>query len=204
MKKMEQVMLPAPEYEAATQRFVSEAVEALMQAKSPIYAQIPWESVEQVPDTQLVLEDGQVIENPSTLVSADFLLNVREIVAGNFDSIYVALDQIAEQSLATLMPALFEHIGQVAEAVGNTVDANGRELSWDLVLDLIEKIQMTFDENGQPNKITMAAGPGLYERLQALQRPTPEQVRRHEEIIARKREEFRAQRRRRALPRHGD
>ena len=96
------------------------------------------------------------------------------------------------------MPKFFEYLGRVCEATGNVIDGKGQPFSFDLVLDALDKIQIDFDEAGNPEIPTMVLHPELMEKLKK-QPPTDEQIRRREEIINRKRGEYNARRRTRQI-----
>jgi hypothetical protein len=83
---------------------------------------------------------------------------------------------------------MFRIIDAATEAVGNKFDAQGDPISHDRLIDMIERVHIPFDEEGN-YKLTLVLPPEHARRLASIQ-PTEEQVKRHDEIIVRKREEF--------------
>jgi hypothetical protein len=82
---------------------------------------------------------------------------------------------------------LFQVLSQTTEAVGNVVDAKGKNV-WDAYVEMIQKTQMTFDEQGNHNN-ELYMHPNTAKKLRANP-PTPEQSRRIQEAIETKRREY--------------
>jgi hypothetical protein len=102
------------------------------------------------------------------------------------------------QDVGSQMVKMFiEHVSEVSEEVDNVVSAEDRDF-FDVYAEALEKVEMTFDENGDHN-LTMLVNPETHDRLRD-KTPTPEQEARINAIIDSKREEWRAARRRRELP----
>lgn len=88
---------------------------------------------------------------------------------------------------------LFEVLSMTTEAVGNVFDFQGRNF-WDAQIEMLEDLEMHFDEYGRHNY----KFPSLAKRL-AETPPTPEQQKKMEELIKAKREGYYAQKRTRRL-----
>ena len=91
---------------------------------------------------------------------------------------------------------LFNVFPQICDATGNTVDAQGKNV-WDAHLEMLETMEMSFDENGNHNT-TLVVHPDTARKIRENP-PTVEQLAKGEEIIERKRKEFYAQKRSRRL-----
>ena len=189
------------EYEAATARWFSKTVEEVMRATDPIYAQITHERVESVPDLVVnISEDQEMRVTPSTFTAGD--VSVPGIVNGDLDDVHVIVASAADQMLQQVMTTLFAQVQEATGRVGNTVQA-GEDLV-ESFLEGLSKMQVTFNETGRP-VFQMVASPETATRFRkAMDRATPEQIIRFEEIMKQKREEFDATRRSRRLHRHGD
>jgi hypothetical protein len=125
----------------------------------------------------------------------------KPVVAGNYEQILSALDDAAQQRLDQLMPAFFESLNGMLDAAGQTVDAKGKPVSFEGVLEAYEKLDIEFDENDQPRLQTIVAGPAIVEKIKRVfAEVTPEQKKAFDELIERKRKEFHARRRTRRIP----
>jgi hypothetical protein len=187
------------EYRGAFGIFFRGAVNALMRAKDPVLRQIKVETKEHLPTYRVTATTGETVEFETIKSEMRFTLHLPDIVNSNFEALVLNLDDAADQGLKNLMPQVFAYLSRVCAATGNVVDGQGQPFSFDLVLDVLDKIQIDFDEAGNPEMPTMVLSPDLFEKIK-MRPPTQEQVKRRDEIIKRKREEFDAQRRTRKIP----
>jgi hypothetical protein len=188
------------EYEDATMRWMYQTVDTLMRARDPVYARIGCERVESLPDMSIELPDGQDMLIEPFRVSATGTIEIEPAIAGDFDDLHTVVSSIADQRLEQTMRALFAQIIDITQRTGNTINASGDAAEG--LLALMEKMDMQFDEHGKP-ALQMIVSPADEHRVRAqLAALTPDQQRRLAEIINRKREAYRASRRRRRLPRY--
>lgn len=64
------------------------------------------------------------------------------------DSHTAFIAHLAESRKATVTPNIFKSHGQIADAVGNSVCAGGK-LTHDLIFEVLEKINVWFDDDGK-------------------------------------------------------
>ncbi|GAG55340.1 unnamed protein product, partial [marine sediment metagenome] len=76
--------------------------------------------------------------------------------------------------------------------------AKGQPLTVDLILDIMEKVEFGFDDEGNPQYPTLVLPPAAIERLKEL-KFTPEQEQRRKQIIEEERARFNASKRTRRL-----
>ena len=187
------------EYRGAFGIFFHGAVNALMRAKDPVLREIKTETKEHLPTYRVTAATGETVEFETIKSEMSFTLHQAEIVNSNFEALVLNLDDAADQGLKSLMPQVFAYLSRVCAATGNVIDGGGQPISFDHVLDMLDKIQIDFDKAGNPQMPTMVLSPDLFEKLR-MRPPTQEQIKRRDEIIKRKREEFDAQRRTRKIP----
>ncbi len=100
-----------------------------------------------------------------------------------------AMDQTAADMAGKQAKYFFEQLDDICDQSGQTYDAKGQPLSFDLILDQLETIQIDFDENGQPLMPILVSGREIQEKFGKLV-ITNEQEKRLEEIIEQKRSEW--------------
>jgi hypothetical protein len=103
--------------------------------------------------------------------------------------------EIGSQLLEQKTKALFETMKKATEATGNVIDTKGQPISHDYIFQMIEMMDMDFNPQGEPEWPTMVVSPTLGERMEQLSREAnddPKIKKRYEELIIRKKEEFRA------------
>ena len=76
-----------------------------------------------------------------------------------------------------------------------TVDAKGKKLDAEIILEMFETIQLEFYPDGRPHELHVVGGLFTPERLKSVDeefRNNPELQKRYDELMARKKEEWRA------------
>lgn len=188
-----------PEYDAATTSFVYESIRALAVAKSPVLQMVQRETVAEVTASRVTLPSGEAIELLPVDVTSEFTWTISASILGDFDGLYDGMDSAARQSAAAIVSNIVRHLELVTDAIGNTVHAHGEPISHELILETLEKIEMSFDDDGNPIGLAIVASPEMARKISALPPPTPAQDRAFRDLMARKREEFNARRRHRRL-----
>ena len=75
------------------------------------------------------------------------------------------LNRTAEELREQQSKLVFERMNEVTQKTGNTVDAKGQPLSHHLLLQTLEKIEIDFDDEGQPIMPTLVVSPAQYEKF---------------------------------------
>lgn len=188
------------EYNAAVQRFISTGVRALMEAQGGPYSLASRESVSQLPDYRDPPNDEQAPQSRLIDATFDAAINKSEITNGDFEGIIVNMSRIAVELESQISQAMIAHIVEEAERAGNLVSS---EISYDSIIDALERVDFSFDESGSPN-LSFVAHPEAIQSIQALGDPTSEQQKRFDEIIAKRKDEWDARRRNRRLSSRSD
>jgi hypothetical protein len=100
---------------------------------------------------------------------------------------------LAEDLKAHQVRTLLSRVSEAADSVGNVVHAGGQPYGPDLFLEMLEKISISFDEDGNPQMPMAVVSPetGAYIRAHAAAwEADPAFRERHARILQRKREEW--------------
>jgi hypothetical protein len=103
------------------------------------------------------------------------------------------LKTLAEELKAHQVRTMLERVGDAAAAVGNTVSAGGQPYRPDLFLEMLEKITIPFDDQGNPQMPICVVSPETAAHIRAHAQEweaDPEFRQRHAKILQRKREEW--------------
>lgn len=188
--------LNIPEYESASLRFIVEVTQGFL-GVDPLFSEIERDytthrgPIRNVPgDTPL---DQSMFE-----VTGESSISWDSIRTGKIDAYTDFLVDISESQRKSLARHFFKNISEITDATGQTVNAKGQPLTVDLILDLLEKVEFGFDEDGNPQYPTLVLPPAAVERLKKL-KFTPEQEERRKRIIDEKHARFNASKRTRRL-----
>jgi hypothetical protein len=140
----------------------------------------------------------QPLDQPMITIQQDFDIPLEVIRNTDTDEYATLLYMAAKEYKDKLLAALFQGISEVTDAGGNVIDARGEPLTPDVLNDVLERMELSFDENGQPIHPMVVLHPDTFARLKDIQ-PTAEQRQRQAEIVQRKKAEHDAKKRSRRL-----
>lgn len=188
------------EYEIGGVRWFSNAAREMSRALHPLLAQIPRVELAEGPEP---LSDGAPLPNEASslyrpmVVSHVWTVSIEDVAEFKVDQFLTDLHALADDMGGQMVRGFLELVSDVSDEYGNTINASGRDF-FDVFADTLETIDMTFDDEGRPN-LTIVMHPEQAEKQRDKQ-PTAEQESRVNAILDRRREEWRASRRRRDLP----
>lgn len=169
-------------------------MQGLANAIEPILKNIPRVTVGRTYRGRNSIETTTTVDSPGIATETLFGLTHDLIVNGDTEGFLAEMYSLSEQYVASLMPQFFANLSMVTDAFGNTHDAGGKPFSWDTYLDLLERMEVAFDENDNPVQPTMITGPDF-----TAPEITHEQQIRKETILAGKRDAYLARRRHRRI-----
>jgi hypothetical protein len=131
--------------------------------------------------------------------SAELQINLEEVQNWTLGDILRHLDQIAKSIGEQQARHFFEELHNVTDKTGNVVNANGEKFSPELLLQVLDKMWIEFNEDGTPQLPSMIVSPSMFDSIQASKEEFAshpeferEWTKRFNDLIARKREEWRA------------
>jgi hypothetical protein len=189
-----------PEYERAQFYLFHSAVRYLMKAKDSLYAQIPeGDPSETIPATQNTMPSGEIVTSEPIMMESKIVVQWDDIRNCNLDALAEQADNAAEQGLSIIMPRLFEMVGRTSVAAGTATDMAGAPLTFESYLAAFSKIELRFENNGEPIMPQLVVHPKTAEMLASLPPWTAEQQKIWDAMIEGKRKEYFASRRHRKL-----
>lgn len=188
------------EYDIGGVRWFSEASRELARALHPLLAQVTREELAEGPPPQV--EGDALPAEASSLyrpmaIRHEWTVSIEDVAVFNLEQFLADLYALGDSMGGQMVRGMLEHISAVTDEYGNTIEAGGRDF-FDVFAETLETIDMTFDDEGRPN-LTIVMHPDQMEKLRDKQ-PTPDQEARLDAILQRRKEEWRASRRRRDLP----
>lgn len=146
--------------------------------------------------------DGSVTTSSYHRAETEFSIDRRELPTLTPQQLITRVDEAAGKMAEQASKHFFETLNEAVSKAGNVVNAQGQPISPELIFQVLEKIQLDFDEDGKPHGLTMVVGPKLAETLRTLipkWEADPELNRRYERLMDKKREEWRDRESRRKL-----
>jgi len=137
--------------------------------------------------------DGNVHDSNYRELSSKFEIRNDEVISGGYLTYIEKVMNTATDIQGQEVGVVFKTIGDVTEKTGNVVDGRNEPFGPEMILAAIDKVLIDFDENGNPKMPSFVFHPSMRERVMASKaklESDPEFIRRHAEIIEKKRKEW--------------
>jgi hypothetical protein len=157
----------------------------------------------EIPRSKVFEEDGHTLTRSSgereqtnfQEYRAGFRVSDEELPTLRMDSLLERLDKTAEEMARQQTQSVFSQVSEAVERVGNVVDAEGKRISAQVILDVLSKMHVEFNSDLTPQWPTLFIPPGLSDAIQLAQEEyesDPELKKQFSQLVERKREEWRA------------
>jgi|CXWL01.1.fsa_nt_gi hypothetical protein len=124
-------------------------------------------------------------------LEAELVIKLTDVPSMSWESVHQKIDDIAKEMARQLAEKIIGDIRATSAKAGNLIDAGGRKLSKEHLLEMLERFDMSFDESGELNRPVILMHPDLWERVRDDMKTwenDPDFKTQHELIVARKRE----------------
>lgn len=146
--------------------------------------------------------DGSLTTSAYQLTEAEFSIDRGELPTLTPHQLVSKLDEAAAKMAEQASKRFFEELSEAVTRIGNVVNAQGQPISPELVFEVLEKIELDFDEHGKPHGLTMVVGTKVAEALRTLipkWEADTDLNKRYQVLMKKKREEWRDRESRRKL-----
>lgn len=144
------------------------------------------------------VSDPEVVETEMQRLSVNIVFQNDWIRETDVERFAESIFKFAEELRSQQKKLLFEIVSKTSDSVGNTVDAQGKNI-WDALYEMMEKVEIQFNEDGS-HDYQIIMHPNTKKKMEENP-PTPEQLQRMEDLMSLKRQDFYARKRTRKLTR---
>jgi hypothetical protein len=187
-----------PEFEDAAARLAFTLVQDLMIDGDSLLGGIQREKVDHLSSGADVGDAAGGHVHPIE-VRLSFTLTKAAIQNGDLGAWAAMIHEAAMASRESMATQFFAAVDESCRRVGNVVDARGRPFGWDILDEMLDVVDLDFDEEGEPKLQTFVGNPSLVERIARLPPRTAEEESRYRAILLKKKAAFDARRRVRKL-----
>ena len=135
-------------------------------------------------------------------ISSGFSIKPDEIIEKGVEAFFSQIDKISEELIKQQSQVIFKKMDEVTERTGNIVNAKGKGISPEIILDALEKVTIDFDEFGNPLFPALILNPKDWEKIKdkiPKWEEDPNLRKKHLELVEKKRREWRDRESRRKL-----
>lgn len=188
-------MLPdLPNLKRDIQRTLGRYLQRQVDARLGVFSQSPKHMIHEGDRMRTIRADGSKDESDLQKASAELTLKSDQIPALSVEERIKKLDNMAEQIARQMTEHMFGSLGATLEKAGQVVERKGKPFDAEAIFEALEKIQLDFDRTGNIQNLSIVVPPLLlpnakkaFEQIQS----DPLLQKRYEEIIVRKRLEYR-------------
>lgn len=186
------------EYDEAFRDVFSRVIRLHGEEAYPLLKEIPTEPRPAIHTSQVTLPSGEPLTNEPFEMKVAFRFNLSDMVSGNIDAFTASAEASGREYGEQTMLQLLKYSGTISEAMGNAVAGKGRAFGWPVILEVLDGMEIDFDEKGEPELPQLISGRDIskvmpYPPLTDADRPA------YDALMTSKRKEYDARRRRRTL-----
>lgn len=134
----------------------------------------------------VIREDGSIEEMNPKKITTELQVKFEEVDKMSHEMILDKINQAAEEMAVKTSELFFERLTKITDETGNVISADGAPFSIDLFLELLKKMEIDFDEAGNPSELSFVPFTSSMSRVISQAEADP----RYQAIIERKREEW--------------
>jgi len=137
---------------------------------------------------------GTTVQEGFEKIGTEFSVLPGEVPTLVGEKLDAKLDEMAQDLIARSAKSFFKKVGESSEKAGTSIDAGGKPISPELLLDMMDSVQMEFGPDGSPTQ-SFVIHPDMFPALKKVSEQIenePELKRRNAEILERQREAWAA------------
>jgi hypothetical protein len=154
------------------------------------FSDVPRHVVHEGKDMRVQRSDGSVEDFGMKGASAEMLTKVEDIPHMSLEDRIKQLDELAHTMAKQMSQHMYESLTESLEKAGQVVDARGKPLDIETIFEVLEKVEMDFDSQGNlADGFRFVVGPALIPRIREMmeqEKNDPTIKRRREAIMAKK------------------
>ena len=163
-------------------------------SQDPILSQIRKELLFEGNRFSIKTENGEIEESGYKGISAPYSVEREDIInKGHISFVENIRDEMIENVRGQQIRQFFDTVEKAVEKSGNVINGKGKPITFECFLEMFEKMQIDFDEEGNPHRLTFAMHPSTFAKIQdKLQEweNNAEYKKKYEEILEKKRKEY--------------
>lgn len=168
---------------------------------APVVGLIPHRRYHEGVEGRLVREDGSVDDTEMEEISVTETFEYDEFGDLSLEEVFNRYKNIIDKIDIEKEKSVLSDISEAAESVGNTIGAEGEEITPELVLEMLREVQIQFDRNGDPILPSFVIHPDAGDQVESALGKLGEEPYKSEmeEVIRQKRKEWNDRESRRKL-----
>lgn len=195
-------MLPDfPALKAELQKVITAGLRKRVDTGDPVFSQAKRVTQHEGKQMRYEQHGGGIVQEEFEEIGARFEVAVTDVPTLVGEKLDKKLEEIAQELISTSAKAFFRKMGETCQKAGMSMDAGGKPVSPEMLLEMISAVQMEFGPDGKPTH-SFILHPDMLPAVKKVAEQIendPELKRRHAEILERQREAWAARENNRKL-----
>ena len=134
----------------------------------------------------VIRADSSIEETNLEKMTTELQVKFEEVEKMSHEMVLDKINGTAEEMAVKTSELFFERLTKITDETGNVVSSDGAPFSIDLFLEMLEKMEIDFDESGKPSGLSFVPFTSSISRVISQAETDP----RYQAVIERKREEW--------------
>ncbi len=188
-------MLPDfPALKAEIQKAILAGLRQRVDTGDPVFAQVKRIIQHEGGETRYEQLGGGTVQEGFEKIGAEFTVPITDAPTLVGKKLEAKLEEMAQELISQSAKAFFRKMGESCQKAGTAMDAGGKPVSPEMLLDMISTVQMEFGPDGKPTHSFIIHPDMLPEVKKVVEQieNDPELKRKHAEILEQQREAWTA------------
>lgn len=196
-------MLPDfPKVKARLETMLEYEMELARLSHMGVFADVPTSVIVEGDNTVIIREDGSVGKVELKEARVEQEIKFAEVEEMTHERVLDKINDAAKEMAEQMVRSAYEELNRITDETGNVISANGKPFSIEMLFEMLEKMDLDFDEAGNPSGAMFVASPKLFPLIiKAISQAEadPETAKRDQALMDQKREEWRVRENNRKL-----
>lgn len=138
-------------------------------------------------------ENGELDQSGYKEISSKILINREDVIAKGPMAFVENIQNVVEEIKKKKAKFVFDNLKEITSKTGNVVNGKGQPFSFDIFMEMLNKISIAFDDQGNPDWPTLVVSPKMGAKLREKfpeWESNPDYKKRLVKLIKRKRKEW--------------
>jgi hypothetical protein len=143
------VLPDLPSLKNDIQHVITRYLQNQTHARLGIFSEAPKHTAHEGNRMRTIRADGSIDDTEFKEISAEMIINIGEVPQLTIEDRKTKINNIADEMARQITKNLFASLNEALDKAGQTVNRQGKPLDAEAVFQVLEKIELDFDETGK-------------------------------------------------------
>ena len=188
-------MLPdLPDLKNDIQHVLTKYLQHQINMRLGVFNESPRHTAHEGNRMRVIRADGSMDDSDFKESSSQMTIKIEEVSKLTVEERLARINSVADDMANQMSQHLFGRLKEAIDKTGNVVDRKGQPFTADAVFEMLEKMELEFDDSGKHHNLSIVLHPDVMPRAKAVFEQIESDAalnKRYEKIMERKRVEWR-------------